>query len=158
MGKKKAKKGGLFSPKLLAVLALVGIAAYYFYNEAQKVIVSGGYFRIHKLQGTSLDVRVFLQLLNEGNARIDVQSFIGQFLYKGSSLGVVTLFKPGQVPPLGQTELEFKALISLTSVGMQIYEILKAGKASVNPEDFTIKGTRKAEGFNIPINEKLISA
>ncbi len=157
--KKKGTGGGGGNKWLLVGLGFLVFAGVFLFRQAMKVSVTGGYFRIHKLEGTSLDVRVFLNVLNEGNARLDVQNFVGQLFYKQTSLGVVTLAFPAQIPPMGQQELEFKSLISLTTVGFEIFDLIKNGKNQViNPADFTIRGTLRAEGFNIPINEQLLTA
>lgn len=136
-----------------------GIAAlvYYLYNQAMKISITGGYFRIHKLAGTNVELRVFVQVTNEGNSRVDVQNFLGQLLYKGSNVGVVTLLQPTSIPSFSAQEIEFKAIVSGISVGMELYNILLK-KSVFSPQDLTIKGTLRAEGLNIPINEPLLSA
>ncbi len=154
---KKTKKRG-FPNKTLIIIALLVAGGYWLYNQAMKVIIAGGYFRIHKVNLTSIELRVFLQMINQGNVTVDVQNFIGQIFYGQTALGVVTLAFQGSIPPLGQKELEFKAVLSTTTIGMELYSILKTPNPQFDAGAFTIRGTLKAEGLSIPINEKLISA
>lgn len=154
---KKRKKSKDNKTWLYIGLAALLFGGLWLYRQSLKIMVTGGYFRVHKLNGLSLELRVFLQITNESNLKIDVQNFLGQILYKGSSLGTVVLFKPAQIQPFGVQEIEFKANISLLSAGTEIYNILTTKDFSFNPQDLRVKGTLKAEGVDIPINEALTS-
>lgn len=161
MGKKKKKSGG-FNNRTLGIILLAG-AAYYLYNAYQnvmRVMVGGASFRIHKVTLTNIELRVFLTIINQGNFNLTVQNFLGQVYYKGTAIGIVRLIKQTVIKPFDTSEIEFKSDLSVLSIGLEIFNIIKS-KTNVNDlnaADLTIRGTLKAEGIDIPINEKLLTA
>lgn len=160
MGKKKKKSGGF--NRTLGIILLAG-AAYYLYNAYQNVMrvaVGGASFRIHKVTLTNIELRVFLTIINQGNFNLSVQNFLGQVYYKNTSIGIVRLLNQTTVKPFDTTEIEFKADLSLLSLGTEVFNIIrsKTNVNDLNAADLTIRGTLKAEGIDIPINEKLLTA
>lgn len=151
---KQNKSGGYLWVGLLAVGGLF----FYLYRQALKIMVTGGYFRVHKLQGTNIELRVFLQISNESNITATVQNFLGQLVYKGTSLGIVSLVYPASLPPFSVKELEFKASISGLAFGTELYKIITDKSFQFNPQDMRVVGTLRAENLSVPINEALLSA
>lgn len=146
----------------LGILLIAG-AAYYLYNAYQnvmRVVVGGASFRIHKVTLTNIDLRVFLTIINQGNYNITVQNFLGQVYYKNSAIGVVRLVKQTTIKPFDTSEIEFKSDLSIVSIGLEIFNFIKSQSQvkDLNASDLTIRGTLKAEGIDIPINEKLLTA
>lgn len=146
----------------LGILLIAG-AAYYLYNAYQnvmRVVVGGASFRIHKVTLNNIDLRVFLTIINQGNYNITVQNFLGQVYYKNSAIGVVRLVQQTTIKPFDTSEIEFKSDLSIVSIGLEIFNFIKSQSQvkDLNASDLTIRGTLKAEGIDIPINEKLLTA
>lgn len=146
----------------LGILLIAG-AAYFLYNAYQnvmRVVVGGASFRIHKVTLTNIDLRVFLTIINQGNYNITVQNFLGQVYYKNSAIGVVRLVQQTTIKPFDTSEIEFKSDLSIASIGLEIFNFIKSQSQvkDLNASDLTIRGTLKAEGIDIPINEKLLTA
>jgi LEA14-like dessication related protein len=161
MGKKNKKGGGL-SSRTIGFILIAG-AAYYLYNAYQnvmRVMVGGASFRVHKVTLTNIELRVFLTIINQGNFNLNVQNFLGQVYYKNTSIGIVRLLNQTTVKPFDTTQIEFKADLSLLSLGTEVFNIIKSNTniKDLNASDLTIRGTLKAEGIDIPINEKLLTA
>lgn len=158
MAKKRNKKGS--TKKLIIVGALV-FAVWYFYNQTMKVSIGGAAMRVHKVGLSSVELRIDLTIINESNLALDVQNFLGQVFYQATSLGIVTQVRAVTLQPFETGTVEFKAVISYVSVGMEFFNELKAllnkQPTKINLADFTVRGTLKAENLSIPINEKLLA-
>lgn len=153
MAKKQKRSGS----KILIIGLIAAGLIFYVYRQAMKISITGGFFRVHKLVGTNVELRVFLQITNEGNGAVDVQNFLGQLLYQNSNVGIVQLFQPVTIPPFSVKEVEFVATVSGLAAATQLYNIL-INKAQFDPQSMRIKGTLRAENLNIDINEALLSA
>jgi LEA14-like dessication related protein len=158
MGKGKAKKANM--RKLLLVAGVI-VAVYYFRTQLKRITLGGTSTIVYKFNLQQVELRTVQTILNESNASIDVQNFLGQVLYNKSPLGVTTLVKPVTIPGFSQANIEFATIISTTAVGLEFYQeilnLIQNQPTTIDWKAFTIKGTLKAEGLSIPINEKLIA-
>lgn len=154
--KRKSRKSS--SNKQIGFVLLAGAAllAWYLYSNVRRVSVGGASFRVHKVTLNGIEIRILLTIINEGNLNLDVQNFLGQIFYQNSAIGVVTQVAQVTLKPFATGQVEFKADISLLSVSLDLYNIIKSKTFDAN--SLILRGTLKAEGIDIPINEKLLTA
>lgn len=155
---KKRKSRKKSNNRKIGIVLLAGAAllAWYLYSNVRRVSIGGATFRVHKITFSGIELRIYLVVINEGNLNLDVQNFLGQVFYQGSAIGVVTQVAQVTLKPFATGQVEFKADLSLLSIGIDLYNIIKDKNFDVN--SLVIRGTLKAEGIDIPINEKLLTA
>jgi len=168
MAKKKRRKGRM--SKILVVVAIVGAAAWWLYKQTAKISIGGAAATVHKLNPDGVELRIKLSVVNEANATIDVQTFLGQLFYKGVSMGIVQQLDPVTIPPLKVGYVEFKTTISWVTLGFNGYNVFQIyqqnqgtnDQGQPNPQTalvdwaaFKIKGTLRAENISIPIESTI---
>ena len=157
------------SKKAIAFLLLAGGALYFITRQVMKVAVGAASGRIHKVNANGVEVRINMIIINESRLNLDIQNFLGQIFYKGSSLGIVQQIAPVRLLPLQVGGIELKTTIGWTTLGLNAYDIFKIYQSnqSVEPtpgqatppktdliawDQFVVRGTLIAEGLSIPIN------
>ena len=145
--------------KVVIVVAVIGVVAYYLLQNIRRVSVGSSTVRVHKVNFNGVELRVTTPIINESNLTIDVIGFLGQLFYKGMAFGTVTQVAAVKIPSFSTGSVEFSAnlgLLSLGQIGFDLFNVIKADWKKVDWSLFTIKGTLKAEGLSIPINQKLL--
>jgi len=160
LGMAKKKKGS----QVLILVGLLALGAFWLFSQTKRISVGGAATRIHKITGSGIELRVLMQVINESSLDLDVYGFLGQIFFQKTAIGLVQQLEPVKLAAYATGSLEYKADISfasLLSLGVDIYGILAGDMSNwkkVPLQDFTIKGTLRAEGFDIPINQPLLTA
>lgn len=146
-------------------LALAGL--YWLANRTIALITFGSpSMRIHKVTLSEIEMRIILPIKNESDVPAPVSAFLGDLLYNGSPLGVLTLVNPVTLPGFGQTTLEFRLVSGLFGTAYELLNILTNGKplewSSINYDNidwskFTLRGTLKVGKLPVPVNTKLLA-
>jgi len=145
-------------------LGTLVLGAFWFMRQANRISVGGASVRIHKISAFGVELRVKLAIINESRLTIDVYGFLGQIFFKDTAIGVVQTVAAAQLPAHATGNIEFKAdipYLSLLSLGLDLASLLKGDVTnfkSIPWADFKIKGTLRAEGFDVPIDQPLLTA
>lgn len=141
----------------LFIAAGIGIILYYVARRtAAKISVGNAGVRIHKLSLSDIELRIELPVINESQVPATVTGFLGQIFYGTSTIGVVQLQQPTDIPGFGQINIPFSAKISVVSALQQVYAILT--NPPVDWSKFSIRGTLLVQGLPISIDQKLLAA
>lgn len=125
---------------LAALAAGVGI---YFYNKGTaaknlRFIADG--IKIQK--GVILFT---LKIFNVSNSPINIDSIVGDLIFKGSTVGVISYQTPTTIAGNSEKRINFKITPDLTGVGMAIYNFIKS--TDKKKMDLVFKGVVNAEGL-----------
>lgn len=153
--------------RTLLILGLVAVAIYWISKRTVALITFGGpSLRVHKVTLDGIELRITLPIKNESDVPAPVSAFLGDLMYNGTSLGVLSLVNPVTLPGFGQTTLEFKLVSGLFGTAYEIVNILTNGDPiggwkninykNIDWSKFTIRGTLKVGAFPVPINTKLL--
>ncbi len=122
--------------------------------------------RIQKVTLNGIEMRITLPVMNQSDIPAPVSAFLGDLLYNGSSLGVLSLVNPVTLPGFGQTTLEFRLVSGLLGTAYEIVNILTNGDPiggwkninynNVDWSKFTLRGTLKVGALPVPVNTKLL--
>ncbi len=94
-----------------------------------------------------------LKIINGGNAAINLTSIVGDLIYNGNVIGVVSNQTPTQIAANSEKRIKFKITPDLTGAGMALYKFLTASKEEKKDINFTFKGTVNAEGILFDFEE-----
>ena len=145
----------------------LAIGVIYWISQRTIALISFGSpsMRIHKVTLSEIEMRVTLPIMNQSDIPAPVSGFLGDLLYNGASLGVLTLVSPVTLPGFGQTTLEFRLVSGLLGSAYEIVNILTNGNPlnwkeinynNVDWSKFTIKGTLKVGSLPVTVNTKLL--
>ncbi|MGL5131988.1 MAG: hypothetical protein ACRC78_05630 [Planktothrix sp.] len=145
------------SGKSLIVLGLIGGLVYYFTtNLIAKISYGVATMRIHKVTFQSIEVRITLPVINENDTSATVEGFLGQLFFQKTAIGLINLITPTVVKGFQVTDLEFRCNINISSVGIELFNIIKSGSwNAVVLQDFRVKGTLRGANLSIPIDTPL---
>lgn len=144
------------------------LGAMYWISQRTIALISfgGPSMRIHKVTLDGIEMRITLPIKNESDISAPVSAFLGDLMYNGTSLGVLSLVNPVTLPGFGQTTLEFRLVSGLFGTAYEIVSILTNGDpiggwkninySNVDWQKFTIRGTLKVGTLPVPINTKLL--
>lgn len=158
LGMAKKKKGGFL------LLGLLALGAFWLFGQSKRITVGGAATRVHKITGSGLELRVDMQIINESSLDLDVYGFLGQIFFQKTAIGLVQQVAPVKLAAYSPGMIEYKAEISWASMltlGFDLRAIMGGDISNwkkVPLQDFSIKGTLRAEGFSIPINQPLLTA
>lgn len=151
--------------------AVVAYFAWWFLSQSRRIDIGTAAVSRVKLEGGGIRINLKLPIMNRGDLRATVQSFLGQIYYGPNPIGVVTLVQPTVIEPNAVSQPEFSTVLSYASVGMEIAGILMdrygipgvippptdtgSGTPPVRLEDFRIRGTLRISDVAIDINQQI---
>lgn len=94
-----------------------------------------------------------LKIINGANAGIKIDSIIGDLIYKGNTIGVVSYQTPTEILANSEKRIKFKITPDLSGAGMAIFSLLTSSKEERKKVNFTFKGTVNAEGVLFDFEE-----
>lgn len=149
---------------LLIALGVAVVGGLWLMRQANRISVGGASVRVHKISAFGVELHVDLSIINESRLTIDVYGFLGQIFFKDTAIGVVQMLQPATLAAHAPGSVAFKAdisYVSLLTLGLDLAKILKGDVTnfkSIPWADFKIKGTLRAEGFDVPIDQPLLTA
>lgn len=155
----------------LLPFALVAYAAYWFFSQSRRIDVGQASISRVKLEGGGIRLNLKLPIMNRGDLRATVQSFLGQLYYGATPIGVVTLVQPTVIEPNAVSTPEFSTILSYAAVGMEVAAVIAerygipgitppagntgSGTPPVRLEDFRIRGTLRVADVAVDINQQV---
>lgn len=104
------------SGRTIAIVAVVGIALWYFTTQSRRLDIGAAAVSRIKLEGGNLRINVKIPVINRSDFSVPISSFLGSLLYNGSPIGITQLVAQTTLPGRSQSFLEFSTLVSLLSV------------------------------------------
>jgi len=152
--------------RTLVIVGLV-LGALYYLSQRTIALISFGTptLRVHKVTLDGLELRIILPIKNESDVPAPVSAFLGDLLYNGSNLGVLSLVNPVTLPGFGQTTIEFRLVSGLFGTAYELLNVLTNGNPldlskinynNVDWQKFTLRGTLKVGALPVPVNTKLL--
>jgi LEA14-like dessication related protein len=136
-------------------------------KQLNRISIGDAQSRIHKVNLNGLEIHTDLQIINSSDATIDVTAFLGQLYYGNSAMGTVHQASPVSIPPFTTDSVQYVCNISWLGAGSQLYNAYQSvftnsqltiqQKVQAFISKFRIKGTVKAEGLSIDIDQQLLA-
>lgn len=114
--------------------------------RASKIDIGQPSIPFQKATATGLELGVKLPVTNRSGFAVTLRGFVGRIVdADGSELAFVTMPRPVKVPAFGRVEVDFDTVITWTSLGAELLDIVKAA-GKIDPKQYRIVGTLQMPG------------
>lgn len=150
--------------KDLFLWAGAGFLVWYLAKQSQRIDIGSASISFLKLEGNGIRLKVKVPVLNRSDITATVQGFLGQLLFKNSSLGTIQLDHQVVIPARGTAEPEFVTVLPFASLAVEIWTFLRATVLNetlpptsevINWGDFRVAGTLYVSGLAVDLNQKI---
>jgi hypothetical protein len=155
MSKKQRKSAKNYTGWLLFLAVLAG--AGYLWIKQQLGLIEFGNASIpfQKLEGGAIKLGIVIPIINASSLAANVTGFAGVIKSPdGGVIGTVFLAEPASVRRYEQADLKFTAMIKLTDIAAEAFDILK-NDGKVDWKGYIVKGQVRVYGFPIPLEVPL---